>query len=85
MFIFGSIFNRSGSEPQGIPIAVLNQSNADVAKRIVATLDTMKSFEVVDSMVDDQGKVVVFDTNSIKTYVQQGKATARSRLPDRCI
>ncbi len=81
MFIFGSIFNRSGSEPQGIPIAVLNQSNADVAKRIVATLDTMKSFEVVDSMVDDQGKVVVFDTNSIKTYVQQGKATAGVVFP----
>ena len=81
MFIFGSIFNGGGSGPEGIPIAVLNQSNADVAKRIIATLDTMKAFEVVDSMVDDQGKVVVFDTNSIKEYVQRGKATAGIVFP----
>lgn len=81
MFIFGSIFNGGGSGPEGIPIAVLNQSNSDVAKRIVSTLDTMKAFQVVDSMIDDQGKVVIFDTSSIKEYVRKGKATAGIVFP----
>jgi ABC-2 type transport system permease protein len=81
MFIFGSIFAGGDSVPQGIPIAVLNRSNSDVAKRIVSTLDTMKAFQVVDSMRDDLGKVVPFDTNSIKEYVRKGKATAGIVFP----
>lgn len=81
MFIFGSIFGGGNSGPQGIPIAVLNQSTSDVAKRIISTLDTMKSFQVVKSYKDDQGKERTFDTTSIKEYVRDGKATAAVVFP----
>jgi ABC-2 type transport system permease protein len=81
MFIFGSIFNGGNSGPQEIPIAVLNQSASDVAKRIVLTLDTMKAFQVVDSVRDDHGRVIPFDTASIKEYVKSGKATAGIVFP----
>jgi hypothetical protein len=45
MTIFGSIFGGSGSGPNGIRLAVLNQSSAPVAKSIESSLDTMKSFQ----------------------------------------
>ncbi len=81
MFIFGLIFGGGNSGPQGIPIAVLNQSTSDVAKRIISTLDTMESFQVIKSYKDDQGKERAFDTTSIKEYVRSGKATAAVVFP----
>jgi len=81
MFIFGSIFNGGGEGPQGIPIAVLSQSNSDVVNRIISTLDTMKAFRVVDSVKNNQGKLIPFDTTSIKEYVKNGKATAGILFP----
>lgn len=41
----------------------------------------MKAFQVVDSMINDQGKIIPFDTASIKEYVQKGKATAGIVFP----
>lgn len=81
MFIFGSIFGGGGSGPQGIPIAVLNQSTSKVASGIVATLDTMKTFQVVDSVRDDRGRLTLFDTISIKEYVKKGRAVAGIVFP----
>lgn len=81
MFIFGSIFNGGNSGPQGIPIAVLNQSNSEVAKRIISTLDTMEAFQVIDSVKDSNGKVGPFDAASIIKYVRRGKATAGIVFP----
>jgi ABC-2 type transport system permease protein len=81
MTIFGSIFGGSGSGPNGIRLAVLNQSLSPVALRIESSLDTMKSFQIVKSFKNDSGKVVTFDTLSIQDYVRNGKASAALILP----
>jgi ABC-2 type transport system permease protein len=81
MSIFGSIFGRSDSGPQGIRLAVLNQSTSPVAKQIESSLDTIKAFRIIKSFEVDSGRMVVFDTLSIKEYVRSGKATAALVLP----
>ncbi len=81
MYIFGSVFNGGNSGPQGIPIAVLNQSKSEVAGRILSTLDTMEAFRVVDSVIESNGKSAPFDTASIVEYVKSGKATAGIVIP----
>ena len=81
MTIFGSIFGGSGASPQGIRLAVLNQSPSEVAKRIESTLDTSKAFQIIKTYKDDNGKQVVFDSVSIKEYVRAGNAAAALILP----
>ena len=81
MTIFGSIFGGSSASPQGIRLAVLNQSPSEVAKRIESTLDTSKAFQIIKSYKDDSGKQVVFDSVSIKEYVRAGNAAAALILP----
>ncbi|RPI02933.1 MAG: ABC transporter permease [Ignavibacteriae bacterium] len=81
MSIFGAVFGGSGSGPQGIRLAVLNQSNAPVAKRIESSLDTLKTFRIIKSFQTDSGKTVMFDTLSIQDYVRSGKAAAALVLP----
>jgi ABC-2 type transport system permease protein len=81
MSIFGAVFGGSGSGPQGIRLAVLNQSLSPVAKSIESSLDTMKVFRIVKSFETDSGKTVVFDTLSIQEYVRSGKAAAALVLP----
>jgi ABC-2 type transport system permease protein len=81
MSIFGSIFGGSGASPQGIRLAVLNQSPSEVAKRIESTLDTSKAFQIIKTYKDDGGKQVVFDSVSIKEYVRAGNAAAALILP----
>ena len=81
MTIFGSIFGGSGSGPNGIRLAVLNQSSAPIAKSIESSLDTMKSFLIIKSFTDDSGKVLSFDTLSIQDYIRNGKASAALILP----
>jgi ABC-2 type transport system permease protein len=81
MILFASIFGGASSGPSRTPIAVLNQSTSDVAKQVVATLDTMKAFRVMKTYQDDQGKQVPFDTVSIKRFVQTGGASAAVVLP----
>ena len=58
MSIFGSIFGGSGASPQGIRLAVLNQSSSAVAKQIESTLDTSKAFQIIKSYKDENGKQV---------------------------
>ncbi len=81
MTIFGSIFGGSGSGPNGIRLAVLNQSLSPIALRIESSLDTMKSFQIIKSFKNDSGKVITFDTLSIQEYVRNGKASAALILP----
>ena len=68
MYLFGMIFGGVGSGPNRTPIAVLNQSTSDVAKQVVATLDTMKAFRVIKTYKNDQGQQVAFDTVSILVF-----------------
>lgn len=81
MSIFGSIFGGSGASPQGIRLAVLNQSASAVAKQIESSLDTAKAFQIIKSYKDDTGHIIVFDSVSIKEYVRAGNATAALILP----
>lgn len=81
MSIFGAVFGGSGSGPQGIRLAVLNQSMSPVAKSIESSLDTIKAFRVIKSFKTDSGKTVIFDTLSIQEYVRNGKAAAALVLP----
>lgn len=81
MSVFGAVFGGSGAAPQGIRLAVLNQSTSDVAKSIEASLDTVKAFRIIKSFKDDSGKTIVFDTLSIQEYVRGGKASAALVLP----
>jgi ABC-2 type transport system permease protein len=81
MTIFGSIFGGSDGGPQGIRLAVLNQSDSPIAKLIESSLDTVKAFRIIKSFKTDSGKTVVFDTLSIQEYVRNGKATAALVLP----
>ena len=81
MTIFGSIFGGSNAGPQGVRLAVLNESNAAVAKRIEAALDTTKAFRIIKSYKDDEGNTKVFDSLTIKSYVRRGNATAALVMP----
>jgi len=81
MALFGSIFGGSGTSPQGIRLALLNQSNSVVALRIESTLDTMKAFRIVRTEKNEAGQEIPFDTASIKEFVRSGNATAALVLP----
>ncbi len=81
ILLFGSIFSGGGSSPSGIQLAFLNESNADIAKKIEFTLDTTKTFAMVKTFTNDEGKEVKFDTASIKKYVREGKSSAALVIP----
>ena len=81
MSIFGAVFGGASTGPQGIRLAVLNQSTSPVAKSIESALDTIKAFQIIKSLKTNSGTVVAFDTGSIQEYVRDGKAAAALVLP----
>lgn len=81
MSIFGSIFGGSASSPQGIPLALLNQSNSGVIRNITAVLDTTRAFRIVKSYKRETGEEEAFDTSSIKAFVRAGSASGAVVFP----
>lgn len=81
IFLFGSIFSGSGGSPSGIRVAFLNNSDSNIAKKLEFVLDTTKAFYLIRSYSDDTGKNAAFDTNSIKTYIRKGNASAALVIP----
>ncbi len=81
IFLFGSIFGGSGNGPAGIDIAFMNQSNSKIAAKLESVLDTTKAFHLVRDFRNDNGKMVPFDTNSIKDYIRKGNAVAAFIIP----
>ena len=81
IFLFGSIFSGVSSGPTGIDIGFINQSNSKIAKKLESVLDTTKTFHLIREYRDDKGKMVPFDTNSIKDYVRKGNITAALVIP----
>jgi len=81
IFIFGSIFSGN-SGPSGIHLAFVNNSTAPIAKKLEKTLDTMKTFILIKSFTNDDGKVVKFDTNSVKEYVRKGSSSSALVIPE---
>jgi ABC-2 type transport system permease protein len=81
IFIFGSVFGGSG-EMGGVGLALLNNSNAPITKKLEKTLDTTKAFFMIKSYKDDKGVVRKFDTLSIKEFVRKGSASAALVIPE---
>ncbi len=80
--LFGAIFGGSGrSQSSGIPLAFLNLSDAPVSRSIEGILDTLRTFRLIRTMKDENGKQVVFDTSSIQEFVKSGDAPAALVIP----
>jgi ABC-2 type transport system permease protein len=82
ILLFGSIFGGSGGNTNGIPLAFLNQSNTKIAKKIESTLDTTKTFRMIKTFTNNDGKEVPFDTVSIKDYIIKGSASSALVIPE---
>jgi ABC-2 type transport system permease protein len=79
--IFGAIFGGMDTGPNGIRLALLNESSSPVAKKVESTLDTMKAVHLIRTFKDNAGKEVKFDSVTIKEYVRGGNASAALVLP----
>ena len=79
--IWGSIFGNLGSGPTNLRLAFLNQSPAPIAKKIEHVLDTTRTFLLVRTYSDDNGKETLFDSSSIQDYVRRGSAAAALVIP----
>ena len=79
--LWGSIFGRADSGPANLKLAFLNSSNSRVAGSIEKVLDTTKTFRLIKSLQDENGKEIPFDTTSIKEYVRKGSASAALVIP----
>jgi ABC-2 type transport system permease protein len=57
IYIFGQVFgvNRKDTGPVGIPLAIVNQSNAPEVAMLVAALKSEKAFRVIETEKDGQG------------------------------
>jgi ABC-2 type transport system permease protein len=82
IFLFGSIFGGSGNNAAGIRLALLNQSDSRIARKIESTLDTTSTFRILKSYTNDDGKEVPFDTSSIKDYIIKGNASSALVIPE---
>ena len=82
IYLFGSIFGGSGGTPTGINVAFLNNSDSKIAKKLESVLDTTETFKLIKNYTNDEGKVVKFDTTSIKDYVQKGNVSAALVIPE---
>lgn len=83
ILVFGSIFGGSdGGNASGIRLAFLNQSKSKIGKKIESTLDTTKTFELIKTFTNEEGKEVRFDTVSIKDYIIKGSASSALVVPE---
>ncbi len=82
ILLFGSIFGGASSgSASGIRLAFLNNSDSRIGKKIESTLDTTKTFSLIKTFTNDEGKEVKFDTTSIKEYVRTGNASSALVIP----
>ena len=79
--LWGAIFGRADEGPTNLALAFMNESNSPVAKKIESVLDTTKTFRLVTSHKDENGKSIPFDTISIKEFVRKGSAPAALVIP----
>ncbi len=82
ILLFGSIFGGASSgSASGIKLAFLNNSDSKIGRKIESTLDTTKTFSLVKTFTNDEGKEVKFDTTSIKEFVKTGGASSALVIP----
>ena len=82
IILFGYIFGGMGGNASGIDLAFLNNSNSKIAGKIESTLDTTKTFHIIKTFTNDEGKEIKFDTLSIKEFVKKGNASAALVIPE---
>jgi ABC-2 type transport system permease protein len=81
IMLWGSIFGNADSGPDHLRLVFLNQSDSPVARRIERVLDTSRTFQLIKSYKDDQGRDVPFDTTSAKDFIRRGNASAGLIIP----
>lgn len=81
IYLFGSIFSGDFENSSGIHMAFLNQSNSAIGKKLEKALDSSKTFLLIKKMKDENGIAKPFDTNSIKSYVKNGKVSSALVIP----
>ncbi len=79
--IFGAVFGGMGGGPNGIRLAIVNQSSSELAKKIESELDTMKAIRLIRTFKDETGKEIKFDSINVKNFVKRGSASAALILP----
>lgn len=79
--LWGSIFGNAGSGPRALRLAFVNQSPAPIALKIARVLDTTKTFQIITTHRDDQGRTIPFDSTSVKDFVRRGGAAAALVIP----
>lgn len=80
IFIFGKVFSGA-SGPEKIELGFINNSDAEIAKKLERTLDTTKTFRLIKTYNDEKGNNVKFDTNTIQQYVRTGKFSSALVIP----
>jgi ABC-2 type transport system permease protein len=81
IFIWGLVFGNVGSGTQRLHLAFINTSSSTVAKKIEKVLDSSKTFVLIKSYEDENGKKVKFDTTSVQNFVKKGKVSAALVIP----
>ncbi len=82
IMIWGAIFGKVDSGPENLRLAFLNKSPSRVAGAIEHVLDTTRTFRLVKTFADEDGRQIPFDTGSIKEYVRRGSVTAALVIPE---
>jgi ABC-2 type transport system permease protein len=82
IFIFGEVFSGTGGGAGKLKLGFINNSSAPIAKKLEKVLDTTKTFLLVKTYKDDNGKVVFYDTNTIKNHIRSGKFSSALIIPE---
>jgi ABC-2 type transport system permease protein len=81
IYVFGSIFSGDFSGSAEIRMAFLNESGSAIGKKLEKALDTSKTFVLVKTFTDENGRKKKFDASSIKEFVKNGKISSALVIP----
>ena len=81
IFIWGLVFGNMGSGSERLHLAFVNNSTSSIAKKIERVLDSSKTFVLIKSYEDENGRRIKFDTSSVQEYVKKGSVSAALVIP----
>ncbi len=81
ILIFGAVFGGTGGGVRGLRLALVNESDAPIAKKLVKTLDESDNFRIIKNYTDGEGQTIAFDHESVQDYVRGGKVRAALVIP----
>ena len=82
IYIFGQVFGNADSGIEHLKLGFINNSKAPVASKLEKILDTTKTFSLVKSYQDENGKPAKYDTNKIKSDIKSGKFSSALVIPE---